>query len=144
MENKLTEGKRGRPFGFNHSEETKEKIRQKALLRRHSKETKKKISESEKGSKNHNWKGGRKIDSQGYVNIYMPEHPSSNRYGYIFEHRLIAERVLGRPLRKNEVVHHIDGDKQNNKNSNLLICERWYHWWLHIKINKLRRVECQA
>lgn len=37
------------------------------------------------------------------------------------EHRIVAERMLGRPLRPEEVVHHIDGDKRNNAENNLRV-----------------------
>lgn len=37
------------------------------------------------------------------------------------EHRIVAEEMLGRSLKKNEVVHHIDGNKKNNHPSNLLV-----------------------
>jgi len=37
------------------------------------------------------------------------------------EHRRVAEETLGRPLKKGEVVHHIDGNKQNNSPENLLV-----------------------
>ncbi len=52
-------------------------------------------------------------------------------HGRIFEHRAVAEKALGRPLTSNEAVHHIDGNKLNNQNTNLLICSASYHQWLH-------------
>ena len=52
------------------------------------------------------------------------------------EYRVIAERVLGRPLTSNEKVHHIDVDSNNNKNTNLLICDNSYHSWLHQRYAK--------
>ena len=36
-------------------------------------------------------------------------------------HRIVAEQILGRPLKKGEVVHHIDGNKRNNDPSNLMV-----------------------
>lgn len=36
-------------------------------------------------------------------------------------HRIVAEQMLGRPLKKGEVVHHIDGNKRNNDPSNLMV-----------------------
>lgn len=65
------------------------------------------------------WKGGRMIDPDGYVLIRMPDHPHANRHGYVREHRLVAEMVLDRLLERSEVVHHIDGNRQNNTPENL-------------------------
>lgn len=43
------------------------------------------------------------------------------------EHRVVAERMLGRPLMKGEVVHHIDGNKRNNSPENLLVTTQGNH-----------------
>lgn len=41
-------------------------------------------------------------------------------YG-VHTHRLVAEKMLGRKLRKGEVVHHIDENKRNNSPENLMV-----------------------
>ena len=51
--------------------------------------------------------------------VYKPEHPQARKAGYVLEHRLVAESVLGRLLEPGEVVHHRDRNKQNNDPSNL-------------------------
>lgn len=81
--------------------------------------------------------GNKSISSHGYVVIHTGVR--SRQY----EHILIAEQILNRPLNyiskghpDNEVVHHIDGDKTNNANSNLLICTHQFHVELHHKLEQ--------
>ena len=73
------------------------------------------------GYRNGRWKGGRIIDEDGYILIKQRKHPHCNRHGYVREHRLVVEKVLGRYLTPREVVHHIDGNKQNNRPDNLQV-----------------------
>ena len=48
------------------------------------------------------------------------KHGYRKRYGR-HEHRVVAEEMMGRPLRPGEVVHHIDGNRQNNAPENLMV-----------------------
>lgn len=75
------------------------------------------------GKNNNNWKGGRSITPDGYVLIRVGiHHHLSDVRGYAYEHRLVAEQKFGRRLKPGELVHHIDGNKQNNNPENLEIC----------------------
>lgn len=74
--------------------------------------------QSQDGDKNPNWRGGRSIGTNGYIFRYAPDHPYQYN-GYILEHRAVMEEKLGRILEPHEVVHHIDGNKQNNSPDNL-------------------------
>lgn len=73
--------------------------------------------------------------SNGYRLIYKPNHPAAMKGGnwgeYIYEHRYFAELSLGRYLKNNEIVHHLDGNRKNNRIENLLILERGQHVKLH-------------
>ena len=119
--------------GHNHSEETRKKMSD-ALKGRKvwnqgkktgalSIEHRKKLSIAKKGKcykeNNNYWKGGRLKNSNGYVMIHNPEHPASTKTGYVPEHRLIMENKVGRYLTGVEVVHHINGIRDDNRIENL-------------------------
>lgn len=71
--------------------------------------------------KNYFWNGGRTIDEDGYVLVKSPDHPNRTKAGYVREHRLVMEKILGRFLLASEVVHHKDGNKANNDPGNLQV-----------------------
>lgn len=73
------------------------------------------------GERNPMWCGGMATTSRGYKQKLLPEHPFSDSYGYVMEHRLVFEKVLGRFLKTTEVVHHIDENKSNNGRDNLVL-----------------------
>lgn len=79
------------------------------------------------GEENPNWKGGRLIASNGYVLVRLPGHPLADVRGYVYEHRVVAERMIGRPLLPAEQVHHKDENKQNNDPSNLEVVQDGRH-----------------
>lgn len=68
--------------------------------------------------KGYNFKGGRVLHNDYWYN-YKPDHPFCNKQGYIYEHRLVMEKHLGRYLTKKEVVHHINNVKTDNRIENL-------------------------
>lgn len=69
--------------------------------------------------KSANWRGGRYVNGDGYVKVYEPDHPGADYMGYVAEHRLVMERVLGRPLSPGETVHHVNGRRADNGPENL-------------------------
>lgn len=81
------------------------------------------------------WTGGVVRQKGGYIKVYCPEHPNCQRINanraakangkfyqkaiYVWQHRLVMETHLGRLLKPNEVVHHINGNPSDNRIENL-------------------------
>lgn len=89
--------------------------------------TKAKLSESHRIS----GIGHKKVRTDGYIAIYFPDHPKSSKEGYIMEHVLVMEALIGRHLTDEECVHHIDGDRANNKKENLKLTTKSEHMSYH-------------
>ncbi len=72
------------------------------------------------GPESHRWKGGT-IIHRGYIYRYAPDHPATLASPplYVREHRLVMEHSLGRYLREDEIVHHKNGVKNDNRPENL-------------------------
>ena len=96
-----------------------------------------------KGKRNGNWNGGKTTHS-GYIYIYKPNHPNNNKQGYTPEHRLIMEKYLGRYLTSNEVVHHINEIKNDNRLENLgYFAYSGLHSKYHSILRKLGRAKVE-
>ena len=76
------------------------------------------------------------LKDSGYILIRKPEHPNSDKKGYVLYHRLIVEEHIGRYLSKEEVVHHIDFDKNNNNITNLQILNPTTHAEIHSRMER--------
>src|SRR5688572_12892484 len=68
-----------------------------------------------------------------YSAVYLPKHPMAMNSGYVLEHRYIMACHLDRLLNKYECVHHINGNKRDNRLSNLKLVSCSEHTILHNK-----------
>ena len=59
------------------------------------------------------------MNNDGYVFVYAPEHPNAGMKGSLSEHALVMSQSLGRALLPGESVHHKNGDRSDNRISNL-------------------------
>lgn len=81
------------------------------------------------------WKGY--DNNNGYIYIYMPEHPNASKNGYVSQSRVIAGMKLGRTLGEKDIVHHVNGRRSDNRQENLHVCNRSQHKNIHADIELL-------
>lgn len=93
------------------------------------------------GPNNGMWKGGRSISSHGYVLIRVGRHHHlADVRGYAYEHRVVAEKMLGRRLTDGEQVHHANGIKDDNRPENLqVMADISHHRFAHRTTDTDRR-----
>lgn len=90
------------------------------------------------GAEHYKWRGGRKATTRGYVRVLHKGHPRATS-GYVFEHVMVAERALGKPLPAGAVVHHVNGEPGDNRSCNLAVLpDTGYHMALHARLRVLR------
>ena len=85
------------------------------------------MAESHSKELHYRWNGGRFSHKQGYIYVSVDKHPRASKRGYVFEHILIVEKQLGRYLRKDETVHHLNGVKTDNRIENLVVLRQQDH-----------------
>jgi len=138
----------GRAAGhYKHSVKTRARMsKQRALWwKTHdTTETRKKISANharpalgKTGAKAPGWKGGRYSTKRDkYVHVYVPDHPYAKKSGkgtggYVLEHRLVMEKILGRYLHPDEDVNYRNGVKDDNRPDNLRLVSHFAHFEEH-------------
>ena len=87
-----------------------------------------------------NWKGGRTQLKTGYITVHEPSHPMADKSGNILEHRLVMSEHLKRTLKTIEHVHHINGNRSDNRIENLILLVKSTHNSIHKKEEVKQRV----
>lgn len=130
---KISESKKGHEVSVETRKKLSLAFKDKPISEQH----KRNIGLANVGEKNSNWRGGKNMDSYGYWRIWSPTHPFKDCYGYVFEHRLVMEKHIGRHLTRDELVHHINEIKTDNRIENLQLMTRIEHSRLHFKNKKI-------
>lgn len=77
--------------------------------------------------------GHEKKRSDGYIKVYVPDHPHATADGYVMKYTLVMERHIGRLLNEDEVVHHVNHVRNDNRLENLRLMTKHEHQSLHMR-----------
>lgn len=72
------------------------------------------------GVANHAWTGGT-TSKKGYVKVKRPNHHRADNHGYVWQHVLVVEEAMGRPIGAAECVHHVNENRSDNRPENLWV-----------------------
>ena len=123
-----------RNFSHPHTEETKRRLSEALKGRQFSEETRKRMSEARTCHYDGmNGIGHLKPTTKGYVIAYVPDHPHARADGYVLLHTIVMERAIGRYLTDNEVVHHINHIRNDNRLENLVLMDKHKHQSMHMR-----------
>ena len=87
-------------------------------------------SEGNKGEHSGNWKGGTRM-ADGYKMLLKPNHPKADKHGYVMEHIFVWEKETGVSIPPNCCIHHLNGNKSDNRIENLCMMHRTAHTVMH-------------
>lgn len=90
------------------------------------------------GSLAANFQDGDTFDRRYFLAL-APWHPNKTKGNYVYLHRLMAEAKLGRYLGEDEIVHHIDGNPENNHWDNLEVMTQAEHAREHLRDGTIKR-----
>lgn len=100
-------------------------------LRKEPEITFKNRSEATRGEKSGNWNGGVKKTARGYRQLLVPGHPRADANGYVMEHIVVFESETGMPVPTGCCIHHLNGDKSDNRIENLCLMTHGAHTAFH-------------
>lgn len=78
-----------------------------------------------------NWNIEKFVSKGDYLYAVVKDHPRATKYGYVLAHRVIMENHLGRLLDPNEIVHHKNHDRKDNRIENLEVMDSKVHNTMH-------------
>ena len=108
--------------------------------RKKSEATKQKLSAAKKKNFDGLVKAGHKQRrTDGYISRYAPEHPQATKNGYVMEHIIVMQKAIGKPIKEDEVVHHINHNRSDNRIENLKLMKKHDHMQMHMRLRHYER-----